>query len=277
MGPGPRISPDMISIDSYEQLDKIAGVFAAGGLSLLGLVGDPGLAKSRSLRAAVEAAEASGKRFHWVSGQVTAFQLYIDLYHQQDADLLVIDDVDSFYTDKSLVRMLKCLCETEGFKRLSWNTNAKALEEEEIPRHYFVSMKVAIIANDFERLNKNVQALQDRGHIFAFEPSAAEVHARAETFCKDEEILGFVGEHLVYLDGRLSLRDYVKAAEAKAAGLDWRAMFAGMKGLNEPGPVLAQLLRTPFATEEERVAEYRRRTGLSRPSYFRHKKALRIS
>jgi hypothetical protein len=204
---------------------------------------------------------------------VSAFRLYLDLYRRRDAAMLVIDDVDSFYSDKPLVRLLKGLCETEEVKRLAWHTDAARLGQENVPREFETRMRVAIIANDLKRLNANVHALEDRGRVFHFDPDAAQVHAQAATWFGDPEILAFVGDRLGLLNRHLSLRDYKKAAEDKAAGLDWRRMLLEEKGIDDEELILGRLLETPFRTEQERAAEFNRLTGLSRATYYRRRRS----
>ncbi len=51
-------------------------------------------------------------------------------------------------------------------------------EKEGIPREFTTKSRVVIIANDWRTLDRNVAALQDRGHVLLFQPSPAEVHAR---------------------------------------------------------------------------------------------------
>lgn len=261
----------MLSLRSYAELDQIVKVFAGGGYNLFIVVGGPGQGKSRAVRAAVE---ASGEEFLWIKSTVSAFRLYLDLYKHRHVKLLVIDDVDSFYTDRNLVRLLKNLCETEEVKTLAWHTDAARLEREAVPREFTVSMRVAILANDFRTLNKNVNALEDRGRVFSFEPDAREVHRRAGSWFEDDEIYGFIGERVHLLNGRLTLRDYLKAAEDKAGGLDWRRMLLDDKGVTDEALVFARLIETPFATEEERVRQFIMQTGRSRATYFRRKKAV---
>jgi hypothetical protein len=261
----------MLTLKRYSDLDRIVGVFAAGNYNLFVLIGSPGHAKSRTVRAAVE---AGGEPFVWIKNTVSAFRLYLDLYKNRHAKLLVIDDVDSFYSDRNLVRLLKCLCETEEAKTLAWHTDAAGLEREGVPREFAVSVKVAVISNDLKRLNANVGALEDRGRVFWFEPDSREVHERAGHFFEDREIYEFVEERLHLLNGKLSLRDYRKCYEDKVGGLDWRGMFLEDKGLTEEGLILARLMATSYATEEERVRDYVGLTGRSRATYFRKKKGM---
>jgi hypothetical protein len=79
--------------------------------------------------------------------------------------------------NQSGVRLLKCLCQTEEEKALAWHSDARSLERQGIPREFVTKSRVIIIANDWKTLNKNVAALQDRGHVLHFQPGAAEVHA----------------------------------------------------------------------------------------------------
>ena len=104
--------------------------------------------------------------------------MYAKLYRHRD-EFVVIDDVDALYADRSGVRLLKCLCQTEEEKAVAWHSDARSLERQGIPREFTTKSRVVIIANDWKTLNKNVAALQDRGHVVFFEPSAAEVHAQA--------------------------------------------------------------------------------------------------
>ena len=39
-----------------------------------------------------------------------------------------------------------------------------------MPREFTTRSRVVIISNDWKTLNKNVAALQDRGHVFLFQP-----------------------------------------------------------------------------------------------------------
>jgi hypothetical protein len=65
-----------------------------------------------------------------------------------------------------------------------------------------------------------VAALQDRGHVLVFQPSAAEVHRKAAEWFKDEEIYAWFGKNLHRMV-EPSFRHYVRAGELKAAGMVW--------------------------------------------------------
>ena len=153
----------VLHLTTYDRLEAYLRAFAQGHFDLLILVGSGGLAKSRSVRAVL-----NGKAC-WIEGNATPFGMYVKLYRHRD-QFVVIDDVDALYADRSGVRLLKCLCQTEEEKSVAWHSDARSLERQGIPREFTTKSRVVIISNDWKTLNKNVAALQDRGHVLMFQP-----------------------------------------------------------------------------------------------------------
>jgi hypothetical protein len=61
--------------------------------------------------------------------------------------------------------------------------------------------------------------------VIMFEPSAAEVHRKAGTWFDDLEIYEWFGAYL-HRVREPSMRQYVRARELKAAGMDWTGVLA---------------------------------------------------
>src|SRR5690242_14126459 len=188
------------TLRTYEELNKHAQAFGRGQLNLLLLIGDAGLGKSRVVKA------AAGDGAQLVQGQVTALQLYCKLFRHRDA-LFVIDDVDDLCRDRDAVRLLKCLCQSESEKTLSWNTGTSKLAQEHVEREFTTRTRVAIIANSWKAFDMNVAAVENRGHLVFFRPSAEEVHRWVASWRRDkgvdDEVYQHIGERL-RLIGRLS-------------------------------------------------------------------------
>src|SRR5271155_1351208 len=229
----PKTRPKPLHITSYQRLEAYLRAFAEGHFHLLILVGAGGLAKSRSVRAAL------GGRGCWIEGNATPFGMYAKLYKHRD-EFVVIDDVDALYADRSGVRLLKCLCQTEDEKAVAWHSDARSLERQGIPREFVTKSRTIIIANDWKTLNRNVAALQDRGHVLLFEPSAEEVHRKAGTWFDDPEIYEWFAKNL-HRVREPSLRHYVRAKELKAAGMDWTEVLAA-EAENKRERLVAELL-----------------------------------
>src|SRR5271165_3834701 len=131
----------VLHLSSYQRLEAYLRAFAQGHFHLLILIGAGGLAKSRLVRAAL------GGQGCWIEGNATPFGMYARLYRHRD-EFVVIDDVDALYADRSGVRLLKCLCQTEEAKSVAWHTDARSLERQGIPREFTTKSRFVIISND---------------------------------------------------------------------------------------------------------------------------------
>lgn len=200
-----------ITVTTFAELRQFAEAYGSGKLNLVILVGTAGIAKSQTLRRVV------GDRALWIEGNATAFGIYQSVYEHRDKPI-VIDDVDTLYTDRAAVRLLKCLCQTDAVKQVAWHSNAVAIGA--LPKSYETTSKVCIIANEWKELNANVAAVQDRGHLVFFEPTPAEIHREVAEWFWDQEVYDWFAEYL-HLIPEPSMRHYVRAAELKDAGLDW--------------------------------------------------------
>ena len=255
-----------LRVTTYERLKEYLGAFAQGHFHLLILVGAGGLAKSRSVRAVLD-----GKGC-WIEGNATPFGMYVKLFRHRD-EFVVIDDVDALYADRSGVRLLKCLCQTEEEKAVAWHSDARSLERQRIPREFTTKSRVVILSNDWQTLNKNVAALQDRGHVLHFEPAALEVHKEAGRWFDDEEIYRWFGENL-HRVREPSLRHYVRARELKAAGMDWTAVLAA-EDQNRRARLAAELLESnAYANTAARVQAFVEQGGGCRATFFNYRRRL---
>jgi len=256
-----------ISVRSYQELAEHAAAFAAGHLNLLFVLGDPGLGKSQCFRRAVGASAC------WIDGTATAFGMYCLAYENRDMPL-VLDDVDGLHADKDGIRLLKCICQTDALKRISWQSNASALTSRNIPRQFTTTSRVAIIANQWWSLRMDVAALEDRGHVLLFEPSPVEVHRQAATWFWDQQIFDFVGAHL-HLSERPSFRVYVLAYQFKVAGLDWQTAVLS-RFLKGTAVAVARLVADlSFTTQEERASAFVASSAGCRATFFNHARRLK--
>jgi hypothetical protein len=132
------------------------------------------------------------------------------------------------------------------------------------------------VGNDWKTLNADVAALEDRGHVLVFEPTALEVHRHAASWFWDVQIFDFVADHL-HLIAQHSLRTYGHAWELKQAGLDWRQAVL-CRYLTGTALVVARLkANRSFTHEAERVSAFVQSGAGCRATYFHHTKKLRAA
>lgn len=255
-----------IVLREYAKLAEYATKFAAGYFNLLIVIGDAGIAKSQTFRQAV------GNKALWVEGSASAFGIYQALYEHRNR-AVILDDVDSLYSDRECCRLLKTLCQTDPVKNVSWFTGAVG-RGKDVPRQFETTSKVVIIANEWKTLSENVRAVENRGHLLFFEPSPIEVHQKVGEWFWDQEVYDFMGENLHLLPG-LSMRHYVQAAELKEAGMEWLDILH-REGFAEKTVLCAKIKNDPqYTTEAARIAAFRRLGGGGRSTYFNHAKKLR--
>ena len=266
MRPGSGLPDGAIRLTTYAGLDRYIHAFARGAFNLLILVGAPGLQKSHLAREVL--ADAC-----WIECHATALGIYRRLWKFRDQPV-IIDDVDSLYGNRAAVRLLKALCQTDPRKTVAWESDAPALLRDGIPRRFSTSSRVLIIANDWRTLNVNVSAVEDRGHLVVFEPTALEVHPRTAIWFWDQEVFDWIGTQL-HLIERPSMRTYFAAWEQKAAGLEWRENLLA-RWHSGPRLLAAQVRADPtLASEEERAREFTARGGGCRATYFNHSRHIR--
>jgi hypothetical protein len=267
MAKSSKVPPHALRLSSYGELEAYVRAFAAGHLHLLLLFGPPGVGKSRAVRRALDS------HVGWVSGQATPLGIYLEAYEYRHLPL-VLDDIDGLYADRSGIRLLKAMCQTEPVKTLGWHTLTPILELRDVPQQFTTTSRLALIGNDWKTLNADVAALEDRGHVLFFEPTALEVHRQAAGWFWDQEIFDCVAAHL-HLMSRHSLRSYRQAWELKRAGLDWRRAVLS-RCLTGPALLTARLKADPsFPSEAARVQAFIAAGGGCRATYFHHARKLR--
>jgi hypothetical protein len=253
-------------VTTYRELDAFVDAFAKGHLNLLIIYGRPGVGKSSIVRKRV------GNHAFTINGTASPFGIYLAAYRHLD-EPIVLDDIDGLTASPQGVRLLKALSQTDPEKTVSWETQAAALDREEVPRSFQTRSQLCILANS-RFVSEDARALEDRGHVLVFDPSALEVHKQAAHWFRDHEVFEFVANHL-HLFSQHSFRTYVNASERKKAGLPWQSAVLDrcLSGLTLE---VAKLRADPqFACEEERARAFVGRGLGCRATYFNHAKRLR--
>ncbi|WP_435017978.1 ATP-binding protein [Tundrisphaera sp. TA3] len=276
-----------IFVPTYKLLRRHCQAFAEGKFESLIIVGPPGVGKSTALAGLLPdfPTEADGgpsvdemrkRKGHarWINSRATGIQVYANLYRYRDAPI-IFDDVDQLYKDKQAVAVLKAATDSRRIRKVAWHSTSRELSAQGIPREFDTKSQVCIVANEWEGLDKNLGALEDRGILLRFAPPPAEVHIEAGNWFKDEAVYEFIGERL----GRIhqhSQRLYVHAQKFRKAKLDWKSWIEEQIQPPDHLKILDEIRNDAgLLAESERFARFHSLTGMSRATYFRYVAELR--
>ena len=260
-----------MNITTYAHLEQYLCAFASGTVKRLFITGNPGTGKSRTVKMTV------GECGCHISGKVTGFELYKELYWHRNLPI-VLDDNDGLLSDRESVRLLKELCDTNEPNQVHWrsrllgdgdggdNDCGENCTEKSIPKEFCTSSPVIIITNDWERLNTNVGALEDRGFVIHFKPSAEEIHRRVRDWFGDTEIYDWIARHLQHIPQH-SMRFYIRSLELKSSGIDWRDWLLHEWHKNSAIAIILRLLEENL-TQGERAKRYSEQTGRSVRDFY---------
>lgn len=247
-------------VTTYKELGELVAAFNQEKLEIMIIEGSAGIGKSHIIKKNLP------KDGHvWLEGRVSAFMLFKTLREKADMPVF-IDDVDGLCSDKAAVNILKCVCQTEAKKTVMWNTKATEGEES-----FETTAKVCVITNDWRALNKHVNAVDDRGLLVRFKPSATEVHNQVKGLY-DDEVYDYIGEHLGLIM-EPSIRLYRTASQLKS--LDWKGMLLESFKIKKESWVSVLKLRAVQASENDKSEMFKVETGMEPRTYFRIKKELK--
>lgn len=243
-----------VVVRRYASLLPYVDAFAGDAFNFLVILGQPGLSKSTLFRSRLPETAC------WIRGNGSPFLAYINVYKSINQPI-VMDDVEALLRKPGGIELLRQLCETEGVKTVTWESDAGLLKKENVPTEFATTSKVCFIANDWARLNARLMALEDRAIVVSFEPDAREVHEQVgrEGWFVDKEIYDFIGQHLGII-ARPSMRFYTKAKEMKDArektgspALDWQCYLLKQWVKDE------KLIRTAWLLADDSYANNRAR------------------
>lgn len=261
-------------IATYKELHEWIQTFHKGALDIAIIEGSAGSGKSSTIKNSLK--EIPDYEYCWLEGRLSAVYLYEQAYMHRDCPIF-LDDVDSMYSDKHAVNILKELCQTDEEKLVMWNTKTMVLDEN-VPRKFTTKSKVCLITNSWKNLNANVGAVEDRGIVLSFYPSALEIHNYAiELGLGDSEVYKFMESHLERIK-KPSLRHYRNAKKLKNVGIDeWRDVLIESFGITELEEIVLKLLEDrSFKNNSRRASQFAALSGKSSRMFWRIKDSLNI-
>jgi hypothetical protein len=161
--------------ERFSVLKAITQAAVNGKAPAVVVSGPPGLGKTFEVERIMRAHDPSGDFTTNIKGYVRATGLYRTLYNfRHKHNVIVFDDADSIFSDETSLNLLKAACDTADKRIISYLTETKMKDEDDInlPKSFEFEGTIIFITNyDFdsmiERGNKlapHLQALISRTH-----------------------------------------------------------------------------------------------------------------
>jgi len=153
--------------DRYDNVEKYIRSICSGQLRSMIVNGPPGVGKTYSVDAYLQQYAKAGN-YKVVAGHMSLLTLYANLYHLRDiGQILVLDDVDSVYSQVTGLNILKAAMDTKPVRRISWESTSAALAGLGLPNSFEYKGSVILISNiGFNsakgKLTEHLDALKDR-------------------------------------------------------------------------------------------------------------------
>lgn len=136
--------------DRFEVLELLTKGVIAREIKAMIVSGAAGIGKTYTIDKMLLDAENAGKisKFSMMTGSCTAVGLYLQLWaHQNEGNVLVLDDIDSIFDDQEALNLLKGALDTGRQRRISWLGASKFLKEEGADQSFDFNGTVIFITN----------------------------------------------------------------------------------------------------------------------------------
>lgn len=247
-----------MKVKTYDELKQYAVAFNRGDIRFLIIAGRGGTGKTYTVKQ-----ETKNENTFFIKGHTSSMALFNSV-RQRPRHNVIFDDTDALLSNKTNVALLKQICDTNDFRKVTWNTT---LNGEHVEQSFISHNNVCLITNQSQQTSdKDLKALYNRAVTISFNPHHKELLRVAKKVCS-YDVYDYV-KNKTEISNLLTLRLFQKAENLKKAGLDWH------KYVDENTPTKKALYRELHDAYSKKKAqqEYTEKLGISQSTYYRHKK-----
>lgn len=163
----------------FKILEDMTKAVKHGDIRAMIVTGPPGVGKSYNVEEVLSkhdvlanvANDQKLKKYEVVKGAMSALGLYMKLHEYKDKkSIIVFDDCDSVLLDDLSLNILKAALDTGKKRMIHWNTDSRALREEQIDNSFEFKGGAIFITNikfdhvRSKKLRDHLEALESRCH-----------------------------------------------------------------------------------------------------------------
>ena len=163
--------------DTYESMEALVTAVASNTVNSLIIAGGAGIGKSHTVNKVLSEVN-NGSEYNYVfhRGYIRASHLFRLLWENRHSGMvIVLDDVDSIFSDETSLNLLKAVLELKPVRRVGWGSEKEFLDSdnEQIPRYFDFEGSIIFLTNlpfrdMIESGNKNaphLSALESRSLV----------------------------------------------------------------------------------------------------------------
>ena len=177
------------------------------------------------------------------SGHVTPLELYCKL-HDNPTKMVVFDDVDQLFNNKTMVALLKQVTQGGDDKPIRYGGRVKPGYEPEFKSNN----KIIMVFNSNPLLSDNpdIKAIATRAIPIDFSPTNKEVIAVIKKACSTKVVTNFFVKHQNHFPS-LDLRLVSQAEKLYHSGLDWKGYLMLQWDTNDQTALIDRIKGLPVA------------------------------
>lgn len=232
----------------FSILESMTHAVKRGDVRAMIVSGAPGVGKSFGVEKVLSGYELLGslandpkfKGFEIVKGTISPLGLYMKLHeYRHEKNILVFDDCDSILLDDTTLNILKAALDTSRRRTISWGTNTRILEDNDIPRSFDFQGGVIFITNinfsniKSKKLQDHLEALESRCHYIDLT-----IHSQREKMLRIRQIIkdGMLDSYDFTQDQHNELINFITSNQNKLRELSLRTIIKAADLMRSFGP-----------------------------------------
>lgn len=284
-----------LSSSCYMEMDNYVGMVKTGSAYGCVIEGPGGIGKTWRIINLLQDVE-----YAYTDSFTTPQALYCWLYANRNKEVLIVDDVIGILDNAKALGFLKggLWPVGEDNNRIIHYMTTKPMQDENgnyVPNAFVLNARMIIITNKLNRKNPHLNAILTRINSCRVEIDYEEMINIMEQVCKKDyhglspdertEVLNFIQDNTSEANDDLNIRTLIKCFQQKVYSKRinkpelWKQL--AMMSILQKNPaliVIEELLNDPsFETDEQRIVEFKKKTGRSRATWFRYKDELKTS
>ncbi len=278
-----QFNPDMIiKSPAYFEMEKYIEMVCGGFANFCIVVSAGGWAKTWSSQAILKKKKED---YAYLNSFTSPLELYNFLYDNSKDKVILIDDTEGIWENKSIISILKNATEMNGKRNISWNSTTSKMGNRTNTCSF--TSRIILLTNQLPNIEKNphIDALINRAFLcrlkFSYREKMdiiKEVSNREYQNLKAEErqmIYAFIERNTSEATNELSIRTLIKCYHFYLFNKQlWKELARKILGVDINKEVVLELMNSKLPVDKQERLYYER-TGRSRADFFRVKRELK--